>query len=136
MFELLVSAGLFLLLDQGSKGIVRSRALHPGVSFGVLQIHYVPHRSAFYQRAAARAFLAVLWPAALASAVFLNRSGMWFHSTPSMIGMGCALGGAAGNLMDILRRKYVADFIDLGWWPVFNVADVGIIGGLALAFWP
>jgi lipoprotein signal peptidase len=27
------------------------------------------------------------------------------------------------------------DFIDFGWWPIFNFADVGIAGGLLLAFW-
>jgi signal peptidase II len=37
-------------------------------------------------------------------------------------------------LLDVLRRRHVVDFIDLGWWPVFNVADVGIVGGLVLAF--
>jgi signal peptidase II len=47
-----------------------------------------------------------------------------------------ALGGAAGNLRDILRRHYILDFIDLRWWPVFNLADVSIVAGLLLAFWP
>ena len=28
------------------------------------------------------------------------------------------------------------DFIDLRWWPVFNIADVGIVVGLVVAFWP
>jgi len=53
-----------------------------------------------------------------------------------MAGVGAALGGAAGNLLDILRRRSVLDFIDLRWWPVFNIADVGIVAGLAVAFWP
>jgi len=50
-----------------------------------------------------------------------------------MFGLGMALGGAAGNLRDILRHRYIVDFIDLGWWPVFNLADVAIVGGLILA---
>ena len=50
------------------------------------------------------------------------------------IGLALALAGAAGNLVDILRWRYVVDFVDLGWWPVFNLADVGIVGGLLLAF--
>jgi len=49
--------------------------------------------------------------------------------------VGFAIGGAAGNLTDILRQQYVTNFIDLGWWPVFNLADVAIVGGLLLAFW-
>jgi signal peptidase II len=40
-------------------------------------------------------------------------------------------GGAAGNLIDRLFRSEVVDFIDLGWWPVFNVADSAIFCGAA-----
>lgn len=76
----------------------------------------------------------VLWLAALASVIVLRRSGAWFRGPAAPVGLGCALGGAAGNLVDILRRRYVVDFIAVGWWPVFNLADVGIVGGLALAF--
>jgi hypothetical protein len=35
---------------------------------------------------------------------------------------GPRVGGAANNLLDILRYKYVEDFVDLGWWPIFNFA--------------
>jgi len=47
-------------------------------------------------------------------------------------GLGMALGGAAGNLIDRLRLGYVLDFIDLHFWPVFNVADIGITCGAIL----
>ena len=49
------------------------------------------------------------------------------------------MGGAAGNVVDRLFRGSgwfrgaVVDFIDLRWWPVFNVADIGVtVGGLLL----
>jgi len=47
-------------------------------------------------------------------------------------GLGMALGGAAGNLIDRLRLGYVLDFLDLHFWPVFNVADIGITCGAIL----
>ncbi len=47
-------------------------------------------------------------------------------------GLAMALGGAAGNLIDRLRLGYVLDFLDLHFWPVFNVADIGITCGAAL----
>ncbi len=47
-------------------------------------------------------------------------------------GLGMVLGGAAGNLIDRLRLGYVVDFIDLHFWPVFNVADIGITCGAIL----
>jgi len=49
------------------------------------------------------------------------------------VGLGLALGGSASNLFDILRDRHVIDFIDLGWWPVFNVADIAIVVGLVMA---
>lgn len=46
--------------------------------------------------------------------------------------LGLILGGAVGNLIDRVRLGYVVDFIDLRWWPVFNVADSAIVLGVAL----
>ena len=51
------------------------------------------------------------------------------------VGVGLLAGGAAGNLVDRLFRDAgwlrgsVVDFIDLQWWPVFNLADTWIIMG-------
>jgi signal peptidase II len=49
-----------------------------------------------------------------------------------LAGLGMVLGGAAGNLVDRLRLGHVVDFIDLHFWPVFNVADIGITVGALL----
>ncbi|OAA30897.1 hypothetical protein AT15_09445 [Kosmotoga arenicorallina S304] len=45
---------------------------------------------------------------------------------------GIILGGALGNLIDRLRLGYVVDFIELPYWPIFNVADSCIVVGTAL----
>ncbi|KNA91884.1 signal peptidase II [Gordonia sp. w5E2] len=60
------------------------------------------------------------------------RSGWW------VLGLGLVLGGAIGNLIDrIFRdpaplRGHVVDFISVGWWPVFNVADSSVVCGAVL----
>ena len=47
-------------------------------------------------------------------------------------GMGCLIGGAAGNLIDRMFRGdawlhgSVVDFIDFQWFPIFNVADIAV----------
>ena len=46
--------------------------------------------------------------------------------------IGLLLGGALGNLADRLRMGEVIDFIDVGPWPVFNLADSSIVVGMAL----
>lgn len=135
MVALVVSCVIFLLLDQWSKIAAQTRASRTNDSaHSVLRIRYVAHRNFFYQRTDARIIMVILWFAGLVSVIVLRRSGPWFHGSAALVGLGCALGGAAGNLSDILRRRHVVDFIAVGWWPVFNLADVGIVGGLALAF--
>ena len=46
--------------------------------------------------------------------------------------LGLVLGGTAGNLVDRLRLGYVTDFIDIGIWPAFNIADSAIVIGLII----
>ena len=77
---------------------------------------------------------------AVAAALLLNRrlvSGRW-----SAIAAGCIAGGALGNLADRLFRSddgfltgAVVDFIDVQWWPVWNVADMGVVLGGAALVW-
>ena len=45
---------------------------------------------------------------------------------PMGIALALLLGGALGNLIDRLRFHHVIDFIDLRFWPVFNLADSAI----------
>ena len=48
------------------------------------------------------------------------------------LALGLQLGGAVGNLIDRLRHGAVVDFIDVGPWPTFNVADSSIVVGIFL----
>ena len=49
--------------------------------------------------------------------------------------LGLQLGGAIGNLVDRVRLGHVVDFIDVGAWPVFNLADSAIVLGLTGLMW-
>lgn len=59
-------------------------------------------------------------------------------SVLSSLGVALVCGGAAGNVIDRLfrgegwLRGAVVDFIDLQWWPVFNIADAAITVGAVL----
>ncbi|MGF1597385.1 MAG: signal peptidase II [Acidimicrobiales bacterium] len=53
--------------------------------------------------------------------------------------LGAVAGGAIGNVLDRIFRAddgllsgAVVDFIDLQWWPVFNVADAAVVVGVIL----
>ena len=57
---------------------------------------------------------------------------VWFYrsqKSPSWllsIGVGLIIGGAFGNLVDRLRLGYVVDFVQIGTFPIFNVADAAV----------
>lgn len=67
-------------------------------------------------------------------------AGLWicfrylpWRQLPYQIAIGLVLGGAVGNGIDRFRLHYVIDFISVGWFPVFNIADSAItIGGVVL----
>lgn len=48
------------------------------------------------------------------------------------LAMGLQMGGAAGNLVDRLLMQKVTDFISVGNFPVFNVADSSISIGVVV----
>ncbi len=50
------------------------------------------------------------------------------------VAFGLLLGGAFGNLIDRIRLGHVTDFVDVGRWPIFNVADSSILVGIAVMF--
>ena len=61
--------------------------------------------------------------------------GLRRNTGPGAVFVGLVAGGAAGNIVDRLfrgdrwLRGAVVDFIDLQWWPIFNIADAAIVIG-------
>ena len=48
------------------------------------------------------------------------------------LSLGLQLGGAIGNLLDRLRAGYVIDFLQVRYWPIFNLAASSIVLGVLL----
>jgi signal peptidase II len=128
---LLSSAILLFGLDQVSKVFVLSRFRErQATSFAWIGI-----RGVLNQRVnglfASRAALLTLWSAEVVLLIALVQFGPFFQHATAQVALGAALGGASSNLLDKLCRGGVVDIIDVGFWPVFNLADTAIIvGGL------
>ena len=118
--------------DQLTKHIVTSQlALDDGVHvLGPFWIHHVQNSGiafGFFSQATAVVIvltgLAVGW-----MLVFFARSGSRHPILP--VALGLVIGGSTSNLLDRVRLGYVTDFLDLRWWPAFNLADSFIVIGV------
>ena len=136
-FDLLQLAGIFFLLDQLTKFLVRAylpfghsypstgffrftHAENTGSAFGILQGNNTP--------------------LIFVSFVGIFVLAMIYQSQPRVtnllrLSLAFQIGGAVGNLLDRFRLGAVTDFIDVGIWPIFNLADASIITGLVLLGW-
>lgn len=132
-----VLAALVLLLDQSTKSIIIAwldwgeswpaegflritHARNTGTAFSLFQGH-----SNILSLVAMFAVAVLLWVYATTGA----------KSFVLRFALGLQLGGALGNLLDRLQLGYVTDFIDVGPWPIFNVADSAISVGMVLMIW-
>ena len=58
---------------------------------------------------------------------YLPTTNIWFR-----LSWGLILGGAMGNGLDRILHGYVVDFVDIGFWPIFNIADLSIVIGVCI----
>ena len=133
-FVLIQLAILIFVIDQFSKFLVRDQLLfresfpvdgffrfththNTGSAFGIFQDQNTP--------------LIAVSVVGVGILIMIYRS----QRVPSnllRLSLGLQIGGALGNLFDRLRLGHVTDFMDVGTWPVFNVADAAIITGLVI----
>jgi signal peptidase II len=131
---------LVVVLDQWTKHLVQTtlpvhsptpvipgflwftHTYNPGVAFGQFA-----QGGPLLVFAAIGAAVGIVWYRA-----HLMKLGIRIHPLLHL-GLALPLGGALGNVIDRIRIGKVVDFIDLGWFPIFNVADSAItLGALAL----
>ena len=124
-----------ILLDQLTKYYISSKM--PEWELGFLFIHYVQNTGAGF--GILKGQMAIL---AIISAVVVMGVIYYYRKIPqetwAQVLWGLFLGGVAGNLIDRVLRQYVVDFIDVGFWPVFNIADAAIsvsVIGLMIYYW-
>ena len=122
------------LADQLTKHIVSARvALEDEVHvIGPLSLHHVQNSGiAFGLFPTATSAVIVLTALAVCwMLVFFARSGSRHPLLPASLGL--LIGGSASNLVDRVRLGHVTDFLDLRFWPAFNLADTFIVVGVAV----
>jgi signal peptidase II len=125
-----------IVADQLTKWVVSSSlTLRDAVEIvGPFSIHHVQNSGiAFGLFSSATSIVIALTTVAVACMViFFARSGQRHPLLP--VALGFVLGGSIANLIDRVRLGYVTDFLDLEYWPAFNLADTFIVVGVALLF--
>ena len=123
-----------IVADQVTKHIVSSQlALNDEVAVvGPFSIHHVQNSGiAFGLFPDATAAVIALTTVAVAwMFVFFARAGARHPVLP--VALGLLLGGSISNLADRVRLGHVTDFLDLRYWPAFNLADICIVVGVVL----
>ncbi len=101
---------------------------------GPFSIHHVQNSGiAFGLFASATALVTALTALAVGwMLVFFARSGARHPVLP--VALGLLIGGSTSNLIDRIRLGHVTDFLDLKYWPAFNLADSFIVIGVAILF--
>ena len=144
--------GIFLIaailvgLDQWTKWLVRTN-LAPGETWlpGSLQwlspyariVHWYNRGAAFGMFQQGNMVFTVLAFVVVAAIIYYYpqiSSVDW----PLRLAMSMQMGGAIGNLVDRLTIGHVTDFVSVGTFPVFNIADASISVGcvvLLLGVW-
>lgn len=130
-------AGVVLAVDIATKelmiGLLGGSQPPIEVVDGVLTLVLVRNSGAAF--GIGTGLTAVFTVVAIIVVVAIVRISMKVRCVPWAVALGLLLGGATGNLVDRLLRPpapfrgHVVDWIQLPYWPVFNIADSAIVCG-------
>ncbi len=129
----ILTALLVLAADLASKAYIMA-TMRPGDYFwvipGVFRLAYVRNPGGAFGLLpnAKWLFLGV----GFLVAIFVMWYGSRARNPATRVALGLVLGGAVGNMVDRWQTGKVVDFLDFRVWPVFNLADVAVVGGILL----
>jgi signal peptidase II len=140
MWYFFLTALLVLVADQLTKLWIRSNLLVGQSLFGAGFfdiVRFPPNTGAAFGLFQGQSF-ALTIVAIVGIVILLSYALFLYHRYPILnnrlgwLALGLILGGTIGNLIDRLRFGGVTDFISIGWWPTFNLADSAVVVGVIL----
>lgn len=133
-----LTAGAVLILDRLSKWWIMEN-MNVGDSWAlindIVNIRFIQNKGAAFGILQGGGILFVIMAVVviIATIYFIRK-----YQLPPLAhySLGLIVGGALGNLIDRIIYGSVVDFISVGWFPVFNLADSAIVcGGILLVLW-
>ena len=127
-----------MVVDQITKAIVRA-TMHVGDSFGgfipfVINLTYVRNSGAAFGLFPGQRPVFLLTSALVLFVIAAYWRRARPHQWPVVVALAMIAGGSVGNLIDRALVGHVTDFFEFAFvqFPVFNVADTGIVGGVGV----
>jgi len=119
-----------LVVDQATKAVVRVLAVGESIQVvpGVLWLTHAQNTGASFSMLTGSNIL-LLWFSLFVLGLLLY----WHDQFTTVVEKTCytlIFAGLVGNLTDRVLFGAVTDFFDLGWWPVFNIADSALVAGV------
>jgi len=121
-------------IDQASKAVLLRR-LRPNRSVRIgsgVRLRHVANARWWAHGVRSPVWLVLIWAIAVATSLLVLEPGGLAGEGIARAGVAVAIGGATANLVDRLARGRIVDFIEIGPWPIFNLADAGIVAGIGL----
>jgi signal peptidase II len=123
-----------VIADQITKALIRANLhLHESVpDEGFFRLTYATNTGAVFGTFSDQTFIMTI-----ASFVGVGILLYFYHAHSGSerlvrLSLGLLLGGAIGNLIDRIWLGKVTDFLDVGPWPIFNLADSAIVVGITV----
>ena len=134
MLTTIVVAGIWLLLDQATKALAVEMLENTGrvIDLGFMDLNVIRNRGGAFGIPGLPGVFVVVTVVVVG---LVARALPQTDRISLAVAYGLVCGGALGNVMDRLFRApgfpsgAVVDFFDLRWWPIFNIADIGIVVG-------
>ena len=127
-------AVLVVALDQLSKSWAQSNLAFRSISlFGPLKLKLEYNTGFAFSLGRGHPYVIALF--VLLALVVLVYATLKVEKTTMLVGIALLAGGALGNFVDRIFRNNgggVIDFIYLGFWPTFNIADAAVVLGVAV----
>ena len=120
------------IIDQFSKWLAGVYLTYPVVLTDWFTLRYGENTGIAWSIAIPSAILLPLNIVLFVIIIALAGKHLDMRRRESRIFLTLIVGGALGNIVDRFARGYVVDFISVGSWPVFNLADMFLSIGIFL----
>lgn len=138
---LILIGTIILCLDQVTKAVIRNwlserpEGRRWDAVSDWLGFQYVRNRGAAFGSLAGYGGLLTVVALVLVAIALTAYARVDGPSSWLKVGLGLLVGGAIGNVIDRVTYGYVVDFVAVGGWPRFNLADSAITVGVLLLAW-